>query len=69
MDQISDFLESMLSPHLAGFGKNHVCQNVLLHMVEKCKFKIVNHGVSGAVLKDLLGIYNTYFSLTDFKEC
>jgi hypothetical protein len=53
VDQMSEFLEPMLSSHLSGFRKNHSCQNVLLQMVEKCKFNLDNHGVSGALMTDL----------------
>ena len=53
IDQMSEFLEPVLSPHLSGFRKEHSCQSVLLHMVDQCKTNMDNNGISGALLTDL----------------
>ena len=53
IDQMKVFLEPMLSPHLSGFRKGHSCQNVLLRLVENCKYNLDKGGISGVLLTDL----------------
>lgn len=53
IDQMSFYLESMLSNHLSGFRKGHSCQNVLNRFVESCKLNLDNGDVFGAILTDL----------------
>ena len=53
IDQMKVFLEPMLSSHLSGFRKGHSCQNVLLRLVENCKYNLDKGGIIGVLLTDL----------------
>ncbi len=52
-DQMSTFLEPVLSPHMSGFRKGYSCESVLVKMVDRCKSHLDTNGVSGALLTDL----------------
>lgn len=53
IDQLTQYFESHLSPHVSGFRKHHDCQSVLLRFVERIKSHLDKNEIAGAVLTDL----------------
>ncbi len=53
LEQVNVFFEIMSSKYLSGFRKGHICQSVLLNLVEKCKLAIDSNHVYGVLLTDL----------------
>ena len=53
LDQLGQYFEPLLSPHLSGFRKAHSCQNVLVRFVEKTKMALDKGSFCGAILTDL----------------
>ena len=53
VDQMSDAMENIFSPHLSGFRKHHSSQSVIVNLIENCKYALDNNNMYGAVLTDL----------------
>ena len=53
VEQVTEYFSDIFSPYLSGFRKQHSCQSVLLHYVEKCKQALDSNKVYGALLTDL----------------
>ena len=52
-DQISTYIENVLSPYLFGFQKGHSTEQCLIIMIESWKKANSNISAAGAVLTDL----------------
>ena len=52
-DQISQYINSFLTPYLCGYRKAFSTQQVLLSLIEKWKIVLDSKGYGGAVLMDL----------------
>ncbi len=53
VDQMSNAMAIIFSPHLSGFRKHHRSQNVTVHFIENCKSALDNNNMYGTVLTDL----------------
>ena len=52
-DQISQYINSFLTPYLGGYRKGFSTQQALLSLIEKWKIVLDSKGYGGAVLMDL----------------
>ena len=52
-DQISQYINSFLTPYLCGYRKGFSAQQALLSLIEKWKIVLNSKGYGGAVLMDL----------------
>ena len=58
-DQVSQYINSFLTPYLCGYRKGFVTQPVLLSLIEKCKIVLDAKGYGGAVLMALSKAFDT----------
>ena len=57
--QISDYMETFLSPFLCGYRKGYSAQHALLSMLEKWRISLDKGGYGGGVLMDLSKDFDT----------
>ena len=57
--QISDYMETFLSPFLCGYRKGYSAQHALLSMLEKWRISLDKGGYGGGVLMDLSKAFDT----------
>ena len=58
-DQISQYINSFLTPYLFGYRKGFSTQQALLSLIEKWKIELDSKGCGGAVLMDLPKAFDT----------
>ena len=58
-DQISQCINSFLTPYLCGYRKGFSTQQALLSLIEKWKTVLDSKGYGGAVLMDLSKAFDT----------
>ena len=58
-DQLSQYINSFLTPYLCGYRKGFSTQKALLSLIEKWKIVLDSKGHGGAVLMDLSKAFNT----------
>ena len=58
-DQISQHINSFLTPYLCGYRKGFSTQQALLSLIEKWKIVLDSKGYGGAVLMDLSKAFDT----------
>ena len=58
-DQISQYINSFLTPYLCGYRKGFSTQQALLSLIEKLKIVLDSKGCGGAVLTDLSKAFDT----------
>ena len=58
-DQISQYINSFLTPYLCGYRKGFSTQQALLSLIEKWKIVLDSKGYGGAVLMDLSKAFDT----------
>ena len=58
-DQISQYINSFLTPYLCGYRKGFSAQQALLSLIEKWKIVLDSKGCGGAVLMDLSKAFDT----------
>ena len=58
-DQISQYINSFLTPYLCGYRKGFRTQQALLSLIEKLKTVLDSKGYGGAVLTDLSKAFDT----------
>ena len=58
-DQISQYIDSFLTPYLCGYRKGFSTQKALLSLIEKWKIVLDSKGYGGAVLMDLSKAFDT----------
>ena len=58
-DQISQYINSFLTPYLCGYRKGFSTQQALLSLTEKWKIVLDSKGYSGAVFMDLSKAFDT----------
>ena len=58
-DQISQYINSFLTPYLCGYRKGFNTQQALLSLIEKWKFVLDSKGYGGAVHMDLSKAFDT----------
>ena len=58
-DQISQYINSFLTPYLCGYIKGFSTQQALLSLIEKWKIVLNSKGYGGAVLMDLSKAFET----------
>ena len=57
--QISDYMETFLSPFVCGYRKGYIAQHALLSMLEKWRISLDKGGYGGGVLMDLSKAFDT----------
>ena len=57
--QMSNFMETYLSPYLCGYRKGYSSQHALVALLEKWKISLDNDGYAGAILMDLSKAFDT----------
>ena len=57
-DQISSYMENILSPDLCGFRKGYSSQHALIQLIENWRICLDNKGVVGTILMDLSKAYD-----------
>ena len=58
-EQISQYINSFLTPYLCGYREGFSTQQVLLSLIEKWKIVLDSKGYGGAVLMDLSKAFDT----------
>ena len=58
-DQISQYINSFLTPYLCGYRKGFSTQQALLSLIEKWKIVLHSKGYGGAVLMNLSKAFDT----------
>ena len=58
-DQISQYINSFLTPYICGYRKGFTIQQALLSLIQKCKIVLDSKGYGGAVLMDLSKVFDT----------
>ena len=59
-DQISQYINSFLTPYLCCYRKGFSTQQSLLSLIEKCKIVLDSKGYGGAVLMNLSKAFDTF---------
>ena len=57
--QISNHIETHLSPFMCGYRKGFSTQHALIALIEKWKVSLDNKGFAGAILMDLSKAFDT----------